>query len=592
MQNKIVKLVEERKIQTVFMIFFTSVSLLCFLAITTAFVEYTNTIMENYIKEKSEQQASGIAFNIEMELEEAMNLSDSVYYRILKEWDVDEEELAQQLQFFYEENKNRISNIAIVGQDGIGIQSYPQKAECYQTRLNYPEEVWNHIEKIFFSNPHMQQQITVQGIQYKKVITVSRYVELKKNGTIFPAVLLIDINYAAIERIFQKSGEDLYGYHYLENEKGESLYHPREQRIESGFYEEKTKIEKEQPDGFSEQSVDGKKYGIYLQTIGYTGWKLVGITNISKTFEDNVQVKRTIWLIVLVVGTALMLINGYGIRKITRPIRKLSDTMEEFSEGNLEVRADVKGNAEVTLLSDKFNEMVLKIKNLMDKNIQKEKEQQEMQMKLLQSQINPHFLYNTLDSIIWMIQSKEYKGASEMVSALAKFFRISLNRGEDIITLQKELEHARQYLKIQNIRFQDKFEYIIEADERLYEYICPKLIIQPLVENAIYHGMEGMCGDGEIQIRLYEVKNQIQIDVIDNGEGMSQEQVEHILHHKVKSGSRGSGIGVYNVNQRIGLYFGERYGVSIVSEIDEGTTVRITMPKVKKIESNNEKTNI
>ena len=157
-----------------------------------------------------------------------------------------------------------------------------------------------------------------------------------------------------------------------------------------------------------------------------------------------------------------------------------------------------------------------------------------------------------------MIRSEEYDGAGEMVSLLAKFFRISLSQGKDMITLEKELEHASSYLAIQNIRFKDKFEFHVDADPELLKYFCPKLSIQPLLENAIYHGMDGMYEDGEIEIRIYEKNGDIKIDVSDNGPGMTQEKIDYIMHNKVVSSKRGSGIGVCNVNERIQLIYGKK----------------------------------
>lgn len=173
------------------------------------------------------------------------------------------------------------------------------------------------------------------------------------------------------------------------------------------------------------------------------------------------------------------------------------------------------------------------------------------------------------------------KGASEMVSSLAKFFRISLSQGKDMIPLGKELEHAISYLKIQNIRFKDKFDFKVEADPKLMKYLIPKLSIQPLLENAIYHGMEGMYEDGEIIISVYEEEDTIKIDVVDNGLGMTEDKLEYIMHHQVVSSKRGSGIGVRNVHERIQLIYGKQYGITITSELDEGTTATITIPKME-----------
>mgnify|MGYP002553956681 CR=1 FL=1 len=258
--------------------------------------------------------------------------------------------------------------------------------------------------------------------------------------------------------------------------------------------------------------------------------------------------------------------------------------MQQTKDGILKEVPDIIYKDEIGTLYENYNFMITRIHTLLHENYQMGRELKSAEYKALQSQINPHFLYNTLDSIIWMIQGGEYKGAEQMVSLLAKFFRISLSQGQDIIPLKKELEHATSYLSIQNIRFKDKFDFSVQADENLLQYLCPKLSIQPLLENAIYHGMEGIYDDGEIQISIYEKNSLIHIDVIDNGLGMPPETIEYIMHNKVVSSKRGSGIGVRNVDERIKLIFGNAYGVVITSELDEGTTASIIIPKIKKVE--------
>lgn len=180
-----------------------------------------------------------------------------------------------------------------------------------------------------------------------------------------------------------------------------------------------------------------------------------------------------------------------------------------------------------------------------------------------------------------MIRSEEYEGAGKMVSLLAKFFRISLSQGKDMVRWRKNwnMHPVISQFRISDLRI--KFEFQIEADPALLKYLCPKLSIQPLLENAIYHGMEGMYEDGEITIRIYDRDGDIGIDVADNGPGMTQETIDHIMHNKVISSKRGSGIGVRNVNERIQLIYGEDYGVTITSELDEGTTATITIPKME-----------
>ena len=197
----------------------------------------------------------------------------------------------------------------------------------------------------------------------------------------------------------------------------------------------------------------------------------------------------------------------------------------------------------------------------------------------LQSQINPHFLYNTLDIIVWMIENEQKQEAVEVVTALARFFRISLSRGKSIITVRDELEHARNYLMIQKMRFKNKFTYVIDAGEDVMELASLKLMLQPLVENAIYHGMEFMDGDGRIEVTVRREGDDLRFEVRDNGLGMTKEQADSLLGDEpYVSSRRGSGIGVKNVNERIRLYFGGDYGLFIRSEPDEGTQVEIRLP--------------
>lgn len=212
-------------------------------------------------------------------------------------------------------------------------------------------------------------------------------------------------------------------------------------------------------------------------------------------------------------------------------------------------------------------------------------QQKQAEYLALQNQINPHFLYNTLDSIMWMIESERYQDAVFMVHALGKLFRISLSRGRNIITVGEELQHAGSYLDIQKYRYKNKFTSFFEVEEGIEKYRTIKLIIQPLIENAIYYGMEYMDGEGEIYIRAYTKDQELFIEVADNGPGMPEEQVAGLLTEESETRSRGSGIGLKNVHQRIQLYFGTEYGLEIESEPDEGTTVRIHLPKTEEASS-------
>ena len=208
------------------------------------------------------------------------------------------------------------------------------------------------------------------------------------------------------------------------------------------------------------------------------------------------------------------------------------------------------------------------------------------ELKALQAQINPHFLYNTLDSIAWMCERGKNADAVEMVNALARLFRISISRGHELITIKDELLHAESYLKIQAYRYKNQFSYHFDVEESCLSYLCNKITLQPIIENAIYHGINGLVDEGEITITVREQGEDILFKVEDNGAGMEPEIVQAIL---AKERSDHTGIGIKNVNDRLKIYFGSNYGITIDSAPDEGTRVYIKMPKVRE-EAEYEKT--
>ena len=229
------------------------------------------------------------------------------------------------------------------------------------------------------------------------------------------------------------------------------------------------------------------------------------------------------------------------------------------------------------MLSDSFGHMVLQIKRLMEQARNEEINLRKTELRALQAQINPHFLYNTLDSILWMCEQGKNAEAVRMVNALATLFRISISRGHELITIRSELQHAESYLKIQSYRYKNQFTYVFDADETCLDYLCNKITLQPIIENAIYHGINGLVDEGSILVTVKSDGDDILFTVEDNGTGMEPEQIEAIMS---KERSDHAGIGIKNVNDRLKIYFGSRYGIQIDSVPDEGTKVYIRMPKV------------
>ena len=275
----------------------------------------------------------------------------------------------------------------------------------------------------------------------------------------------------------------------------------------------------------------------------------------------------------------VLFLSYYIPSSITQPIRKLGEVTDQVARGDLTVRSEVHNGIEVSALSDSLNAMIEKINELLEQVTKEQIRLRKAEFELLQSQINPHFLYNTLDAIIWLAESGEQKKVVSMVGSLSDFFRTSLNQGKDIISVKEELQHVRSYLEIQQVRYQDILQYKIDVPQELYQNLIPKITIQPLVENALYHGIKNKRGRGLIAVSGKLEEDYFVIQIEDNGIGISPErlsQVRERIHHRASEDN--DIYGLYNVNERIRLNFGEKYGISIESTYGEGTLVSIVLP--------------
>ena len=275
----------------------------------------------------------------------------------------------------------------------------------------------------------------------------------------------------------------------------------------------------------------------------------------------------------------VVLLSYYIPLSITRPIRKLSEVTDQVAKGNLTVRSDVKTGMEVSVLSNSLNTMIDKINELLEQITKEQVRLRKAEFELLQSQINPHFLYNTLDAIIWLAEAGEQKKVVSMVGNLSEFFRTSLNQGKDIISIREELQHVRSYLEIQQVRYQDILKYEIQVPKEINKYMIPKITIQPLVENALYHGIKNKRGPGRITVGAKREEEYFVIFIEDNGIGINKERLEQVRNKILyKTSAENDIYGLYNVNERIRLNFGEKYGISIESIYGEKTTVSIILP--------------
>lgn len=565
-------------------VYFTVTALAASLLITFSLYQRLSTQVGEMVQEENQSLIHQVARSVESYLLTVMKLSDSLYYGAVKNADLSSESINNEITLLYDNNKDNVDNIALFSQSGTMVEAVP--AARLKSGLDVTGENWflNALEKTenqHFSYPHVQYVFDSNENQYRWVISLSRAVELTEGTSTTQGVLLVDLSYSSLEHLFDGVTTGKGGYVYLISNDGQILYHPKIQLIDSGRMQENNLVAAGYKDGNHREDFQGETRNITVKSIGYTGWKIIGVTPKNVVSLNSIKTRLFIVFLITLILFILALINSYISSRITNPIKDLEKSVGILEEGNLQAAISIGGSYEIQHLGNSIKNMAKQIRVLMDDIVAEHEAKRKQEFDTLQSQINPHFLYNTLDIIVWMIENEQKAEAVKAVTALARFFRISLSKGKSIITVRDELEHVRNYLMIQHMRFKNKFSYEIDASEECMELSCLKLVLQPLVENAIYHGMEFMDGDGEIILKVWKEGDDLFFMVKDNGLGMTEDQVAGLFSDQVHvTSKKGSGIGVKNVNERIKLYFGEKYGLIIESEPDEGTVITICLPAV------------
>ena len=424
-------------------------------------------------------------------------------------------------------------------------------------------------EGAYMTAPHVE---TIFEGYYPWVVTMTAPLE----GGGEAAWVSLDISFSSISSYLKNVSIGQRGYCFLMDREGNIVYHPQQQLLYAGLKSEDTEALAALEDGdYADDTV------IYcLASVEGSDWRAVGVSYVDELVNRNVNdmIRLSCLLAVVVLGAAL-LTSWLLFRFLGRPLRGLASAMESFeSDADHFAYKPVGGTREVQELSDSFEHMVLRIQELMTTVREEEINLRKTELKALQAQINPHFLYNTLDSIAWMCEQGRNADAVRMVHALARLFRISISRGHELIHIAKEIEHAESYLQIQMYRYKNQFTYDFDVDPDCLGYYCNKITLQPIIENSINHGLDLMVDEGRIDVLVRQDGDDIVFSVRDNGVGMSGEQIEAIMQH---GPTDRTGIGIKNVNDRLKIYFGKSYGLHITSEPDIGTCVEIRMPKIK-----------
>ena len=490
--------------------------------------------------------------------------------------------------FFLEEDPVRdvdLNHMADIRSDVTAITSYdPETGELTGawtghkvfkkdalSNLSFNKEEMPKLGEIIISRPHVESLLLNE---YPWVVSISTRIR-QADGT--ERIVVLDSRFSQIASYVDTVGVGSHGYCFIMDQDGTIIYHPQQQLIFAGLKEENTQKMTAHSDGSYEEN--GLIYTI--RTRKGSSWRIVAVSFVDELIEDRLKDCLLLLAGLLLLVLAATIVSSVVLsRYISRPIHSLNKAMGEF-EANAEGFSyePVYGSLEVTSLSNAFGHLVIRIQELMNQVRNEEIVLRKTELRALQAQINPHFLYNTLDSIVWMAEGGNNHQVVEMTTDLSDFFRTVLSGGNDFITIAEEETHIRSYLKIQKIRYEDILDYNINIEPSIKDKIVLKMILQPIVENALYHGIKNKRGGGTITVRGYEDRNGIVFEVEDDGIGMDGPAL-HSLREKLKGNrnmevKKKGGFGLNNVAQRIRMYYGEGADITVESEKDIGTCIKV-----------------
>ncbi|MBR5584408.1 MAG: histidine kinase, partial [Lachnospiraceae bacterium] len=436
-------------------------------------------------------------------LRSAMKVSDSLYYSVIKESELGQKSFSEAFRLLYDTNKDTIERIALFSESGELLEVAPAAKRKETVSLFDQEWYWETVSKeenITFGMPEVERLFEGSAEEYVRVIPMSRVVQLNRGDETEKGILLIQLKQSGISDILSNIVMSGDSYLYLTNAEGGIIYHPNQELVASGYLQEETiDLNKSEDSRFLKTGDDGE---YYIKTVGYTGWKIVGVVQNEGISLNNFKSGLLIAFLVLFFLSVIAIVNMHLSKRLSAPMKRLEEAVNKIEAGDLDTHIEPSGFYEVWHLGRAISDMQANLKQLMDDIVAEHEAKRRSELMVLQNQINPHFLYNTLDIIVWMIENEKREEAVDVVTALARFFRISLSNGKTAISVMDEVEHVRNYLMIQEMRYKNKFTYTFDVEDGLEKYGTIKLILQPVVENCIYHAMEFMDGDGEIRITV------------------------------------------------------------------------------------------
>jgi len=529
----------------------------------------TDRLIESTSKEINKQ----VIMNYENYLSNMIGISNSLQEYIIDTTQANDFEELSRLFVLTTNIEKNILNVALISDEGLLVaSSVDVKINPIILDIEWFLEAKKTPDIHHFSGLHTENFFMLGK---KEVFTVSKSVQYFVNNVATRGVLMIDIDTSNFKTLAQQTNLGEKGHIVISSQTEKVIY----SSDPLCYGDDCTSAAILKDIGLGGRLVKWNNLNMYVNvnTIRDTRWKIATFINVNEIVSTKADILIRLILIFALTLFTTSLITSYFTRRITLPMNTLKSHIALIEKGDFESRVHVSGLKEVTLLAEAFNTMSNRIRELMDKVFTEQNEKRKTQFIALQNQINPHFLYNTLDSIVSLSENNRNKDVENAIIALSKFFRMSISNEMNLVELKDEIEHVRNYLLIQQIRYQNTFVFDFEIDEEILHHKVIKLSLQPIVENAILHGIHPDDEYSTILIKGYAKDNFFYIEVFNEGYGISKERIQEI-HTMIQSNQNTSSMGLKNVYQRLKLYYGDQADLILESELDEYTKVIMKMP--------------
>lgn len=590
-EGKILKLLMGKSIQFKLSLYFLFIIFLLAIAIGVLSNMIFSNTMEKEVTDHSMQMIQQVNRNLEFNIKKMVGLIDftSNDAKIIEFLKIKDMNASNRIDVEYDVRKilrsmkdtfPEILGILVVNENDVYLSNeiYRLKREPLINEYWYKQASLNPTEVQLYSSPLGRNLASSLNYTTDDIVSIIKAINDPVTKKCI-GVFVIDIKMDTIKTIIQDVKLGKTGFVYIVDLDGNMVFSP--------FNKIAYRIKSEWLSGIKSditvQTIKNNNYQIIFSESDYTRWKTVGVSSLNETLNEVVHLRYYSIIIGILTALLAIIMALFFTSSISKPINKLRKLMKSAEDGNLDVKFESQSNDEIGQLGQGFNNMINEIKKLLNLVYIEQKSKREAELKILQSQIKPHFLYNTLDNIQWMAMRYGADDIIDVIGALTTLFRIGLSKGKELIKVSDELEHIKSYLLIQKVRYREKLDYVLYIDDSILNYKVIKITLQPIIENAIYHGVKEKDGNGKIVITAKINDGKLFFTITDDGPGIEPEkliELNKILEGGEKEGVR-TGYGLYNVNERIRLSFGYDYGLKIYSTLGEGTTVEVYHPIIE-----------